>query len=64
MFQELECFETPLLVSLIDGIKGDGDNGRVDNQICVGYKHQFDLINEKNGDTLQLFQVDLLKVDI
>jgi hypothetical protein len=43
------------LITLIDGIKDD-------NQICVGYKNQFDLINEKNGDTLQLYQMEANKV--
>ena len=54
-FQELQSFEVPQLMTLIDGPKGD-------NQICVGYKNEFDLINEKNGDTLQLYQVDSSKV--
>ncbi|XP_045201546.2 GTPase-activating Rap/Ran-GAP domain-like protein 3 isoform X4 [Mercenaria mercenaria] len=56
--RELECFDTPQIISLVDGTKGENDGIRIDNQICVGYKHQFDLINEKNGDTLQLFQTD------
>ena len=60
--QELECFDVPLIVSLIDGSKGENDGIKIDNQICIGYKHQFDLINEKNGDTLQLFQTDSNKV--
>ncbi|XP_052788627.1 GTPase-activating Rap/Ran-GAP domain-like protein 3 [Mya arenaria] len=59
--RELECFDTAQIVSLIDGTRCEGEGGRVDNQICIGYKHQFDLINEKNGDTLQLFQVDSTK---
>ena len=42
-------------MTLIEGIKED-------NQICVGYKNQFDVINEKNGDTLQLHQVEASKV--
>ena len=42
-------------MTLVDGPRGD-------NQICIGYKNQFDLINEKNGDTLQLYQVDSSKV--
>lgn len=45
----------PQLITLVDESKGD-------NQICVGYKNQFDLINEKNGDTLQLYSVDNNKV--
>lgn len=60
--QELECFETPQIISLIDGVKGDNEGSKVDNQICIGYKNQFDLINEKNGDTLQLFQTESNKV--
>ncbi|KAK3611810.1 hypothetical protein CHS0354_040479 [Potamilus streckersoni] len=52
--RELEAFETPQLLTLVDCTKGG-------NQICVGYKNQFDLINEKNGDTLQLFHIDTIK---
>lgn len=55
MLQELQCPEVPQIVTLIDGVKGD-------NQVCVGYKNQFDLINEKNGDTLQLYSVEATKV--
>ncbi|XP_021348641.1 GTPase-activating Rap/Ran-GAP domain-like protein 3, partial [Mizuhopecten yessoensis] len=55
--RELHTDEPPLLVTLIDGNKED-------NQICVGYKNQFDLINEKNGDTLQLYHVEANKVKL
>lgn len=55
MSQELQSFEVPQLITLIDGSKDD-------NQICVGYKNQFDLINEKNGDTLQMYSIDANKV--
>ena len=55
MLQELQCAEVPHIITLIDGAKGD-------NQLCVGYKNQFDLINEKNGDTLQLYSVEATKV--
>ncbi|KAK7491655.1 hypothetical protein BaRGS_00017108, partial [Batillaria attramentaria] len=55
--RELQCGDVPQIVTLIDGIKGD-------NQICVGYKTQFDLINEKNGDTLQLYSVEATKVNL
>lgn len=53
--QELQSFEVPQLITLIDGSKGN-------NQICVGYKNQFDLIHEKNGDTLQMYSIDTNKV--
>uniref|UniRef100_T1J194 Rap-GAP domain-containing protein n=1 Tax=Strigamia maritima TaxID=126957 RepID=T1J194_STRMM len=51
--RELPVAEQPVLLTLVDSSTPGGDN-----QICVGYKHQFDLINEKNGDTLRLFQAD------
>lgn len=57
-WQELQSFEVPSLLSLVDGYQNQ------DNQICVGYKNQFDLINEKNGDTLQLHVFDASKVSI
>ena len=44
-------------MTLIDGLKGD-------NQICVSYKNQFDVINEKNGDTLQLHQIEAKTVNV
>ncbi|XP_055959069.1 GTPase-activating Rap/Ran-GAP domain-like protein 3 [Patella vulgata] len=55
--RELQAFEQPQMITLIDGIKGD-------NQICIAYKNQFDLINEKNGDTLQLYKIDANKVNL
>ncbi|XP_070532264.1 GTPase-activating Rap/Ran-GAP domain-like protein 3 isoform X3 [Ptychodera flava] len=55
--RELYAGEVPTLMTLIDG-------GKTDNQICVGYRHQFDLINEKNGDTFRLHQVEANKVNL
>ncbi|XP_006818781.1 GTPase-activating Rap/Ran-GAP domain-like protein 3 [Saccoglossus kowalevskii] len=55
--RELYAGDVPILMTLIDGGKGD-------NQICVGYRHQFDLINEKNGDTFRLHQVETSKVNL
>lgn len=31
--------------------------GFTDSLICVGYRHQFDIINERNGETQKLFTV-------
>lgn len=59
ILKELQSFEVPQLLTLVDGL-GQG----MDNQICVGYKNQFDLINEKNGDTLQLHQSEAAKVSL
>ncbi|XP_046368417.1 GTPase-activating Rap/Ran-GAP domain-like protein 3 isoform X2 [Haliotis rufescens] len=55
--RELQAFEVPSMITLIDGMKGD-------NHICIGYKNQYDLINEKNGDTLQLYHVESNKVNL
>ena len=55
MLQELVAAEVPVIMSLVDG-------GRDDNQICVAFRHQFDLINEKNGDTFRLHLVETSKV--
>ena len=44
-----------MIVTLVDVVRGD-------NQICVGYKNQYDVINETNGDTLQLFKLESNKV--
>ncbi|XP_076090626.1 GTPase-activating Rap/Ran-GAP domain-like protein 3 isoform X2 [Mytilus galloprovincialis] len=57
LVRELQSFEVPQLITLIDGSKDD-------NQICVGYKNQFDLINEKNGDTLQMYSIEANKVNL
>ncbi|XP_022255990.1 GTPase-activating Rap/Ran-GAP domain-like protein 3, partial [Limulus polyphemus] len=47
--RELPVSEPVQLITLVDSPIKDADN-----QICVAYKHQFDLVNEKNGDTLTL----------
>ncbi|XP_071495920.1 GTPase-activating Rap/Ran-GAP domain-like protein 3 isoform X1 [Diadema antillarum] len=55
--RELSAGDVPNLMCLIDG-------GHGDNHIVVGYRHQFDLINEKNGDTFRLHMVDANKVNL
>lgn len=54
--QEISVCETPMLVTLVDGASG------VDNQICIGYKHQFDLISERSGESHRLHVVEASKV--
>ncbi|XP_022237896.1 GTPase-activating Rap/Ran-GAP domain-like protein 3 [Limulus polyphemus] len=59
VIRELPVAEPPQLITLVDSpIKGG------DNQICAAYKHQFDLINEKNGDSLRLHCVEGNKVHL
>ncbi|XP_014661632.1 PREDICTED: GTPase-activating Rap/Ran-GAP domain-like protein 3 [Priapulus caudatus] len=55
--REHQCGDIPSILTLIDGTK-------CDNQISVGYRNQFDLINEKNGDMLRLFHVEGSKVKL
>ncbi|XP_066294167.1 GTPase-activating Rap/Ran-GAP domain-like protein 3 isoform X3 [Branchiostoma lanceolatum] len=55
--RELTINDVPSVVTLVDG-------GRQDNMICVGYKHQFDIVNEKNGNTYRLHQVEGNKVEL
>lgn len=55
--RELQSFDVPQLITLIDGNNDD-------NHICVAYKNQFDLINEKNGDTLQMYSIEATKINL
>ncbi|XP_038046495.1 GTPase-activating Rap/Ran-GAP domain-like protein 3 isoform X2 [Patiria miniata] len=55
--RELVASEVPNLMTLVDG-------GKEDNQICVAFRNQFDLINEKNGDTFRLHLVETSKVNL
>ncbi|XP_022244484.1 GTPase-activating Rap/Ran-GAP domain-like protein 3 [Limulus polyphemus] len=59
LIRELSVPEPAQLITLVDSpVKGD------DNQICVAYKHEFDLVNEKTGDTLRLHCVEGNKVHL
>ncbi|XP_076316326.1 GTPase-activating Rap/Ran-GAP domain-like protein 3 [Tachypleus tridentatus] len=59
LIRELSLPEPAQLITLVDTpVKGD------DNQICVAYKHQFDLVKEKTGDTLRLHSVEGNKVHL
>lgn len=45
--------EAPVICTLVDSPRPGADN-----QICVGYRHQFDLINEKTGEAIRLHNLD------
>lgn len=57
--REIMSAEAPVLVTLVDSPSACGDN-----HICVGYRHQFDLINEKTGEVSKLHAVDAAKVHL
>ncbi|GIY89820.1 hypothetical protein CDAR_522612 [Caerostris darwini] len=51
--KEISLPDTPQLITLVDSpVSG------FDNQICVGYRHQFDLVNEKTGESQRLHVVE------
>ncbi|XP_043913822.1 GTPase-activating Rap/Ran-GAP domain-like protein 3 [Protopterus annectens] len=56
--REICLSDPPLVMTLVDGPTGENDN-----MICVGYRHQFDLINESTGESYRLYHVDASKVN-
>ncbi|XP_037559223.1 GTPase-activating Rap/Ran-GAP domain-like protein 3 isoform X1 [Dermacentor silvarum] len=55
LVRELLVPEAPALLTLVDS---------PDNHICVGYRHQFDLVSEKTGDATRLHTVDAAKAHL
>lgn len=49
--------ESPTLITLVDSTLG-GSAGGADNYICVGYRHQFDLVGERSGEVVKLHAVE------
>lgn len=49
--------EPPTLITLVDSTLG-GSAGGADNYICVGYRHQFDLVGERSGEVVKLHAVE------
>jgi hypothetical protein len=56
--KEFQLSESPSVVTLIDSGACFSAGGQGDNQICVGYRHQFDLIDERTGDTRRFYNVE------
>jgi len=56
--KEFQLSEAPLVVTLIDSGNCFSAGGQGENQICVGYRHQYDLINERTGETSRFYNVD------
>lgn len=54
VLQEFQIAEQPSIITLIESTAG----GNSDTcSICVGYKHQFDIINDGSGTAQRLFAV-------
>ena len=58
IFQEFQVSESPLVLTLIDSGNCYSAGGQGENQICVGYRHQFDLINERTSETKRFYNVE------
>lgn len=56
--QEFQVSESPLVLTLIDSGNCYSAGGQGENQICVGYRHQFDLINERTSETKRFYNVE------
>ncbi|XP_054270708.1 GTPase-activating Rap/Ran-GAP domain-like protein 3 isoform X2 [Macrosteles quadrilineatus] len=57
--KEFQVNDTPVLMTLVDAsLGGAGLTGATgDNVICVGYRSQFDIVNERTGEVSHLFSV-------
>ncbi|XP_046640588.1 GTPase-activating Rap/Ran-GAP domain-like protein 3 isoform X4 [Daphnia pulicaria] len=56
--REFQVSESPLVLTLIDSGNCYSAGGQGENQICVGYRHQFDLINERTSETKRFYNVE------
>ena len=57
LFQEIQVPEAPTIITLVDSSLAGSAGGTADNTICIGYRHQFDLVNERTGEVSHLFSV-------
>ncbi|XP_067000028.2 GTPase-activating Rap/Ran-GAP domain-like protein 3 [Anabrus simplex] len=62
--RELQVAEPPTLMTLVDSSLARSDSGVGDNYICVGYRHQFDVVNERSGDVVHLHTVEGSRVHL
>ena len=44
--------EAPDIISLLEGVSCQN------NKICIGYKNQFELIDERTGDILRVHRIE------
>ncbi|MGH0141981.1 UNVERIFIED_CONTAM: hypothetical protein FKN15_043223, partial [Acipenser sinensis] len=56
--REICLCDAPVVMALVDGPTGENDNN-----ICVAYRHQFDLINESTGESYRLHHVEASRVN-
>jgi hypothetical protein len=42
---------------MVDSSVACSAGGVADNSVCLGYRHQFDLVNERSGELTKLFSI-------
>ncbi|XP_014288553.3 GTPase-activating Rap/Ran-GAP domain-like protein 3 isoform X2 [Halyomorpha halys] len=55
--REISIPESPSLITLVDSTVAASAGGVADNTICIGYRHQFDLVNERSADVTKLYSL-------
>ncbi|CAL4225609.1 unnamed protein product, partial [Meganyctiphanes norvegica] len=64
LIREISVQEVPTLITLVDSPIAGSAGGGADNQICIGYKHQFDLVSERTGEFSRLHNIETNKVNL
>ncbi|XP_050726126.1 GTPase-activating Rap/Ran-GAP domain-like protein 3 isoform X6 [Eriocheir sinensis] len=62
--REVSVAEPPSIITLVDSPLVSSAGGLTDNKICIGYKHQWDLVSERSGEVTKLHHVDASKVNL
>lgn len=62
--REISVAEAPVLITLVDSPMVSSAGGLSDNKICIGYKHQWDLVSERTGEVTRLHHVEASKVNL
>ncbi|XP_037792024.1 GTPase-activating Rap/Ran-GAP domain-like protein 3 [Penaeus monodon] len=62
--REISVAESPSLITLVDSPLVSSAGGLSDNKICIGYKHQWDLVSERTGEIIKLHHIDASKVNL
>ncbi|XP_068243929.1 GTPase-activating Rap/Ran-GAP domain-like protein 3 [Palaemon carinicauda] len=62
--REISVSEAPVLITLVDSPIVSSAGGLSDNKICIGYKHQWDLVSERTGEVTRLHHIEASKVNL
>ncbi|XP_042205762.1 GTPase-activating Rap/Ran-GAP domain-like protein 3 isoform X2 [Homarus americanus] len=62
--REVSVSEAPIIITLVDSPLVSSAGGLNDNKICIGYKHQWDLVSERTGEVTRLHHIEASKVNL